>query len=81
MITRLQGEAESHSYKDLQRTFAENEKWDMKGPDWTAFSTSLLPHVGQYLPQNVTDLPEYSEGFPFYMAMGFRCSALLDSKL
>ncbi|KAK2509148.1 hypothetical protein MC885_012543, partial [Smutsia gigantea] len=57
----------------------ENEDLDVKSPDWAGppNATSRLPQprsldgLGLRLPQDIAELPEWGEGYPFYMAMGF----------
>nr|XP_037841937.1 pogo transposable element with KRAB domain isoform X2 [Chlorocebus sabaeus] len=82
MITRLEGEEESQNSDEWQLhggTSAENEESDVKPPDWPhpMNATSQFPQpqhfdsFGLRLPRDITELPEWSEGYPFYMAMGF----------
>eukprot|EP00072_Mus_musculus_P066083 XP_017167846.1 PREDICTED: pogo transposable element with KRAB domain isoform X1 [Mus musculus] len=57
----------------------ENEESDFRTPDWASptNATSHFPQpqpfnsFGLRLPQDITELPEWTEGYPFYMAMGF----------
>lgn len=82
MIARLEREEESQTSDEwpLQGgTFAENEDSDVKPPDWAGptNSTPQLPQpqpldgLGLRLPRDLAELPEWSEGYPFYVAMGF----------
>ncbi|KFO29105.1 Pogo transposable element with KRAB domain [Fukomys damarensis] len=82
MISRLEREEESQNSDEwqLQRaTFAENEDSDLKPADWASpmHTASQFPppqHLDRFslrLPRCITELPEWSEGYPFYMAMGF----------
>ncbi|KAM9241808.1 pogo transposable element with KRAB domain [Dugong dugon] len=82
MITRLEGEEESQKSKEWQLqggTFTENEDSDVKPPDWAGpvNATSQFPQPSHFdgfglrLARDLTELPEWSEGYPFYMAMGF----------
>uniref|UniRef100_A0A8D0NR30 Pogo transposable element derived with KRAB domain n=2 Tax=Sus scrofa TaxID=9823 RepID=A0A8D0NR30_PIG len=82
MITRLEGEEESQNSDEWQLqggTFAENEESDLKPPDWASpmHTASQFPQpqhldgFGLRLPRDITELPEWGEGYPFYMAMGF----------
>lgn len=82
MITRLEREEESQNSDEWQLqggTFAEKEESDMKPPDWAgpmnvASQFPQAQHLdgfGLRLPRDITELPEWGEGYPFYMAMGF----------
>lgn len=82
MISRLEGEEEPQNSDGWQLpggTFAENEEPDVKPPDWVGpmHSASPCPQpqpldgFGLRLPRDIAELPEWSEGYPFYMAMGF----------
>ncbi|KAM7246977.1 hypothetical protein CapIbe_003275 [Capra ibex] len=82
MITRLEREEESQNSDEWQLqggTFAEKEESDMKPPDWAGpmNAASQFPQpqhldgFGLRLPRDITELPEWGEGYPFYMAMGF----------
>lgn len=82
MINRLERDEEcpnSDEWRLQGVTFAENEESDFRTPDWASptNATSHFPQpqpfnsFGLRLPQDITELPEWTEGYPFYMAMGF----------
>lgn len=82
MISRLEGAEEPQNSDGWQLpggTFAENEEPDVKPPDWAGpmHSASPCPQpqpldgFGLRLTRDIAELPEWSEGYPFYMAMGF----------
>ncbi|XP_016076166.1 PREDICTED: pogo transposable element with KRAB domain isoform X3 [Miniopterus natalensis] len=82
MISRLDGEEESQNSDRWPLpggSFAENEEADVKPPDWAGPMHSASPFpppqpldgFGLRLPRDIAELPEWSEGYPFYMAMGF----------
>ncbi|XP_008583406.1 PREDICTED: nyctalopin [Galeopterus variegatus] len=88
MITRLEGEESSWNSDEWQLpggTFAEHEESDVKPPDWAGpMSTTLRSPQPQHLdsfrlrlPRGITELPDWSEGCPFYMAMDFPGSVVL----
>ncbi|KAL1769794.1 pogo transposable element with KRAB domain [Sigmodon hispidus] len=81
VISRLEREEEypnSDEWRLQGVTFAENEESDFKTPYWASpvNATSHFPqpqHLNSFwhLPRDITELPEWSEGYPFYMALGF----------
>ncbi|XP_045402568.1 pogo transposable element with KRAB domain isoform X3 [Lemur catta] len=83
MISRLEGEEESQNSDEWQLqgggTFAENEESDVKPPEWASPVNAAahfpqpqhLDSLGLRLPRDFTELPEWSEGYPFYVTMGF----------
>ncbi|XP_037362458.1 pogo transposable element with KRAB domain [Talpa occidentalis] len=81
MITRLEGEESQNSDEwQLQGgSLAENEDSDVKPPDWAGpmnnpLQQPLPQHFDSFgfrLPRDITELPDWGEGYPFYVAMGF----------
>ncbi|KAM4860750.1 pogo transposable element with KRAB domain [Thomomys bottae] len=82
MIARLEREEESPNSEEWQLQggpVTENEECDMKPPDWAVPMNPTcqypqpqhLDSFGLHLPRDITELPEWSEGYPFCMAMGF----------
>lgn len=81
VISRLEREEEYPSSDDWRLqgvTFAESEESDFNTPHWAnpMTATSHFPQPRQFnsfwhLPRDIAELPEWSEGYPFYMALGF----------
>ncbi|XP_072504854.1 pogo transposable element with KRAB domain isoform X1 [Notamacropus eugenii] len=69
----------SEDWKLQGSSFTGNEESDLKHPEWTP-PLSITPHFPQsqhlenfafHLPQDIPEMSEWTEGYPFFMAMGF----------